>query len=90
MYAYVDAANVSNLVKNEKANKFLISVTACKKDHSRTDYRKADKMRPGIWYLILAVAYLLISIWSLYFVCTMYSAVRITLCQSAIYIDTIN
>ena len=47
-------------------------------------------MRPGIWYLILAVAYLLISIWSLYFVCTMYSAVRITLCQSAIYIDTIN
>ena len=90
MYAYEDAANVSNLDKNQKTNKFLISVTACKKDHSRTDYRKADKMRPGIWYLILAVAYLLISIWSLYFVCTMYSAVRITLCQSAIYIDTIN
>ena len=49
--------------------------TVCKKDHSRTDYRKADKMRPGIWYLILASGYLAISLWSLYFVCTMHVAV---------------
>ena len=47
----------------------------CKKDHSRTDYRKAEKMRPGIWYLILASGYLLITIWSLYFACTMYASV---------------
>ena len=37
-------------------------------------------MRPGIWYLILALGYLLVSIWSLYFVCTMYVAVRATVC----------
>ena len=47
-------------------------------------------MRPGIWYLILAFAYLLISVWSLYFVCTMYVAVNETLCQSAVFVDTIN
>ena len=66
----------------------LLSV--CKKDHTRTDYRKADKVRPGIWYLILACTYLVISIWSLYFVCTMYVAVKETLCQSAIFVDTVN
>ena len=47
----------------------------CKKDHTRTDYRKAEKMRPAVWYLILASAYLVLSIWSLYFVCSMYAAV---------------
>ena len=59
-------------------------------DHSRTDYRKVEKMRPGVWYLILAIAYLLISIWSLYFVCTMYVSVSKTLCMSAEFVDTIN
>ena len=62
----------------------------CKKDHTRTDYRKAEKMRPGIWYLILAVGYLLISIWSLYFVCTMFVAVTKTICASATFVDVIS
>ena len=47
-------------------------------------------MRPGIWYLILAFAYLIISCWSLYFVCTMYAAVIETLCKSAQFADTVN
>lgn len=47
-------------------------------------------MRPGIWYLILASGYLAISLWSLYFVCTMYIAVQNTLCKSAVFVDTIN
>jgi len=46
-------------------------------------------MRPGIWYLILAFAYLTISIWSLYFVCTMYVAVEQTLCKNAAFVDSI-
>ena len=67
-----------------------IPVTVCKKDLKRTDYRKADKMRPGIWYLILAIAYLIVSCWSLYFVCTMYIAVKKTVCESATFVDVIN
>lgn len=47
-------------------------------------------MRPGIWYLILAFAYLLISIGSLYIACTMYVAVSKTICSSATFVDTVN
>ena len=47
-------------------------------------------MRPGIWYLVLAFAYLGISCWSLYFVCTMYAAVVDTLCKSSEFVDTVN
>ena len=61
MYAFVDAAKVS-LSSCKNSSFVLLSITGCKKDHTRTDYRKAEKMRPGIWYLILAFGYLLISI----------------------------
>ena len=47
-------------------------------------------MRPGIWYLILAFGYLAISIWSLYFVCSMFETVRDTICKSALFVDSIN
>ena len=72
-----------------KATKLTFS-EVYKKDHTRTDFRKAQKMRPGIWYLILASAYLIITCWSLYFVCTMYAAVILTLCKSALFVDTVN
>ena len=78
-YGLVAAANVSRLWYF-KLITLSFHVTVCKKDLKRTDYRKADKMRPGIWYLILAVAYLIISCWSTYFVCTMYVAVNDTIC----------
>ena len=93
MCAYVDAAKVSSKhfrssflnIIHDKKDALTIKICdyyyiGCKKDHSRTDYRKADKMRPGIWYLILAFAYILISIWSLYFVCSMYFSVQKTIC----------
>ena len=95
MFVGVDVANVSNrkifkFPPIRAPSNYLTFITACKKDHSRTDYRKADKMRPGIWYLILASTYLVITIWSLYFVCSMYFSVQDTICQSATFVDTIN
>ena len=47
-------------------------------------------MRPGVWYLILAVGYFAISIWSLYFVCTMYASVQDSICKSASFVDVVN
>ena len=34
----------------------------CKKDYTRSDYRKEEKNKPGIWYLIVAVLMLLIDL----------------------------
>ena len=64
--------------------------SACKRDITRSDYRKADKVRPGVWYLALALVYLGISLWSIYFACSMYTSVRESLCQSANFVDTVN
>lgn len=47
-------------------------------------------MRPGVWYLILAVGYFAISIWSLYFVCTMFASVQDSICKSASFVDVVN
>ena len=61
-----------------------------KKDPVRSDYRKADKLRPLIWYLVLATAYLAVTAWSLYMVCTLYVVVTDSLCHGATFTDTIN
>lgn len=61
-----------------------------KKDPTRSDYRKADKIRPGVWFIILAVLYLGLTAWALYFACTMYVTVKETICKSAVFVDTVN
>jgi hypothetical protein len=41
----------------------------CKKDHTRSDYRKSEKMRPAIWYLVMSALLFFLALWSLYSVC---------------------
>ena len=62
----------------------------CKKDYTRSDYRKEEKNKPGIWYLIVAVLMLLIDLVIMFELVNVYFITKQTICNEAIYIDAIN
>ena len=62
----------------------------CKKDHTRSDYRKAEKLRPAIFYLIFSTLLMALTIWSIYTMSFIFEMSRGTLCKGSIFMDTIN
>ena len=68
----------------------LIPPLGCKKDHTRTDYRKEEKNRPGVWYLIIAVLMMIVDLLLLYEITNVFFYSKETLCKEAIFADTIN
>ena len=39
---------------------------ACKKDFTRSDYKKWEKNKPGIWYLILAILMVVVDLFIIF------------------------
>ena len=62
----------------------------CKKDHTRSDYRKAEKNRPGVWYLICAVFMILVQMSIMFELTNVYFFSKDTLCKEAKFIDIVN
>ena len=63
---------------------------ACKKDHTRSDYRKEEKNKPGIWYLIVAILMLVIDLFIIFELINVYFISKQTVCKEALFIDAIN
>ena len=63
---------------------------ACKKDHTRSDYRKAEKNRPGVWYLICAFIMILLQFLIMFELGNVFFFARDSLCKEAQLIDIIN
>ena len=63
---------------------------ACKKDHTRSDYRKAEKNRPGVWYLICASIMILLQFLIMFELGNVFFFARDSLCKEAQLIDIIN
>ena len=63
---------------------------ACKKDHTRSDYRKAEKNRPGVWYLICASIMILLQFLIMFELGNVFFFARDSLCKEAKVIDVIN
>lgn len=63
---------------------------ACKKDHTRSDYRKEEKNKPGIWYLIVAILMLLIDLFIIFELINVFYISKQTICKEALFIDAIN
>ena len=67
-----------------------LSLVGCKRDHTRSDYRKEEKNRPGVWYLICGVLMLITDLLILYEMTNVFFYTNETLCKEAIFVDTIN
>ena len=62
----------------------------CKKDYSRSDYRKEEKNKPGIWYLIVAIIMLVIDLLIVFELVNVFFISKQTICKEAIFTDAIN
>ena len=62
----------------------------CKKDHTRTDYRKADKNRPGVYYLVCGVLMLIVDMLIIYQTINVFFYTSDSICKEAKFIDSIN
>ena len=81
----MDAAEVS-----ESGFLNLAIFIACKKDHTRSDYRKAEKNRPGVWYLICASFMIILQLLIMFELGNVFFFARDSLCKEAKVIDVIN